>query len=224
MNYLIWRNKKQAEARIHHRDLIEDLGIPVDDFTVKSEFTDPNGRTVVGIYPSEFKKRKGIFFELIKRGSETFPEERTVYRVPASKYYEEEYEMNPNGSYYVPLEDLRIVNPYSAALTKADSIDNVEDVYAENKKGKTPIKKLVFCSKEVFDENEELVEEPVKKEIKKEVKKENFIIPPPPPVLPPVNDAPYSEMTIRDFYAIHTNKPVSNKQWLNDLINNKTLY
>lgn len=221
MNYLIWRNKKQAEARIHHRDLIEDLGIPVDDFTVKSEFTDPNGRTVVGIYPSEFKKRKGIFFELIKRGSETFPEERTVYRVPASKYYEEEYEMNPNGSYYVPLEDLRIVNPYSAALTKADSIDNVEDVYAENKKEKSD-KKLVFCSKEVVDENKKVKENPVK-----EVEKENFFIPP--PVLPtfsvpPVNDAPYSEMTIRDFYAIHTNKPVSNKQWLNDLINNKTLY
>jgi|688.fasta_scaffold81400_2 hypothetical protein len=216
MNYLIWRNKKQAEARIHHRDLIEDLGIPFDDFTVKTEFTDPNGRTVVGIYPSEFKKQKGIFFELIKRGSETFPDERTVYRVPASKYYEEEYEMNPNGSYYVPLDDLRIVNPYSAALTKADSIDNVEDVYAENKKEKSD-KKLVFCSKEVVDEDKKV----------KEVEKENFIIPPPPPppvYVPIIDDAPYSEMTIRDFYAIHTNKPVSNKQWLNDLINNKPLY
>jgi hypothetical protein len=216
MNYLIWRNKKQAEARIHHRDLIEDLGIPFDDFTVKTEFTDPNGRTVVGIYPSEFKKQKGIFFELIKRGSETFPDERTVYRVPASKYYEEEYQMNPNGSYYVPLDDLRIVNPYSAALTKADSIDNVEDVYAENKKEKSD-KKLVFCSKEVVDEDKKV----------KEVEKENFIIPPPPPppvYVPIIDDAPYSEMTIRDFYAIHTNKPVSNKQWLNDLINNKPLY
>lgn len=220
MNYLIWRNKKQAEARIHHRDLIEDLGIPFDDFTVKTEFTDPNGRTVVGIYPSEFKKQKGIFFELIKRGSETFPDERTVYRVPASKYYEEEYQMNPNGSYYVPLDDLRIVNPYSAALTKADSIDNVEDVYAENKKEKSD-KKLVFCSKEVVDEDKKVMENPVK-----EVEKENFIIPPPPPpvYVPIIDDAPYSEMTIRDFYAIHTNKPVSNKQWLNDLINNKPLY
>lgn len=221
MNYLIWRNKKQAEARIHHRDLIEDLGIPFDDFTVKTEFTDPNGRTVVGIYPSEFKKQKGIFFELIKLGSEIFPDERTVYRVPASKYYEEEYQMNPNGSYYVPLDDLRIVNPYSAALTKADSIDNVEDVYAENKKEKSD-KKLVFCSKEVVDEDKKVKENPLK-----EVEKENFIIPPPPPppvYVPIIDDAPYSEMTIRDYYAIHTNKPVSNKQWLNDLINNKTLY
>lgn len=34
----------------------------------------------------------------------------------------------------------------------------------------------------------------------------------------PMEDAPYSEMTIRDFYAIQTGKPVSAKTWLNDLI------
>lgn len=34
----------------------------------------------------------------------------------------------------------------------------------------------------------------------------------------PMEDAPYSEMTIRDYYAIQTGKPVSTKNWLNDLI------
>ena len=33
-----------------------------------------------------------------------------------------------------------------------------------------------------------------------------------------MQDAPYSDMTIRDYYAIQTNKPVSAKNWLNDLI------
>lgn len=33
-----------------------------------------------------------------------------------------------------------------------------------------------------------------------------------------MEDAPYSEMTIRDYYAIHTGKPVSAKPWLNELI------
>ena len=37
----------------------------------------------------------------------------------------------------------------------------------------------------------------------------------------PMEDAPYSEITIRDYYAIHTNRPVSAKGWLNDLIKNK---
>ena len=35
------------------------------------------------------------------------------------------------------------------------------------------------------------------------------------------SDAPYSEMTIRDYYAIHTGKPVSSKNWLNELIKSK---
>jgi len=35
------------------------------------------------------------------------------------------------------------------------------------------------------------------------------------------SDAPYSQMTIRDYYAIHTGKPVSGKTWLNDLIKQK---
>ena len=36
----------------------------------------------------------------------------------------------------------------------------------------------------------------------------------------PMEDAPYSDMTIRDYFAIHTNTPVSAKHWLNDLIKN----
>lgn len=34
----------------------------------------------------------------------------------------------------------------------------------------------------------------------------------------PMVDAPYSEMTIRDYMAIHTGKPVSTKEWLNELV------
>lgn len=216
MSELIWRNRKAAEARKYHKDLILDLDINPNDFTVKSEFTDPHGRTVVGIYPSEFRKKKGIFFELIKRGSEAFPKERTVYRVPFSNYYEEEYEMNPNGSYYVPLEDLRIVNPYSAAINKSESLENLDDVYAENKKERET-KKLVFCSKEVEDESIELKEDETEKQSEEKAEIFNSFN----TFVPLVNDALYSEMTIKDYYAIHSNKPVSDKQWLNDLINNK---
>lgn len=33
-----------------------------------------------------------------------------------------------------------------------------------------------------------------------------------------LEDCPYSEMTIRDYMAIHTGKPVSLKDWLNELV------
>jgi len=35
-----------------------------------------------------------------------------------------------------------------------------------------------------------------------------------------VNDCSYSDMTLRDYAAIHTGKPVSNKEWLNKIISN----
>lgn len=37
----------------------------------------------------------------------------------------------------------------------------------------------------------------------------------------PAFDAPIAEMTIKDLYAILQNKPVSDKPWLNDVINRK---
>ena len=36
--------------------------------------------------------------------------------------------------------------------------------------------------------------------------------------LAPKADAPYSEMTIRDYIAIHTGRPVSFKSWVNELV------
>lgn len=38
-------------------------------------------------------------------------------------------------------------------------------------------------------------------------------------MVPPNNtDVPFSEMTLRDYAAIHLGKPISNRKWLNDLI------
>lgn len=36
-----------------------------------------------------------------------------------------------------------------------------------------------------------------------------------------VDDAPFTEMTIRDYVAIQTGRPVSHKEWLNKLISSK---
>lgn len=37
-------------------------------------------------------------------------------------------------------------------------------------------------------------------------------------IMDPDTDAPMDQMTLRDYAAIHMRKPISNKQWLNDLI------
>lgn len=58
----------------------------------------------------------------------------------------------------------------------------------------------------------EIVEEP--KSGKKKGKADTITIP-----NDPNSDLPMDQMTIRDYAAIHMKKPVSQKEWLNDIIN-----
>ena len=181
-----YKAKKTKEIRDYNASLIEDLGITIYDFNMKSQFRDEQGRLVVGIFSSEFKKPKGFFFELIDSDLNPVDPERKVYRVPYHPSFEEEYELNAKGSYLVPLEELKVVHRSSVAISKLSAFTGIEE-------------------KEVF----------------KVTQKAQEIMATVPKAPAPMEDAPYSEMTIRDYYAIHTGKPVSAKLWLNDLIKNK---
>lgn len=174
-----WKKAKLDAIRAHHKDLINDLGISPLDFNMKKSFYNSNGVEVVGIFGSEFRKEKGFFFELISSDLDPIDPERKVYRVPPNTCYEEEYELNQKNSHNVPLEELRVVNPYSAAISKGSSI--LSDVKKEDSK-------IVRIDKNLVT----------------------------------LDDVPYSQMTIRDYMAIHTGKPVSLKGWLNDLIKSST--
>lgn len=168
-----WKKMKLDQIRDYHGPLIRALGISPLDFNMKMPFYDRHGRYVVGIFGSEFKKDKGFFFELVTRDLDPLESERKVYRIARNDNHEEEYEMNEKGSFLVPVDELRVVNPSSSAPVE---------------KKPEPVQPApVFNSK---------------------------------PTATVEEDLPYSEMTIRDFMAIHTGKPVSLKPWLNDLLNN----
>lgn len=173
---------KLEMVRDYHQDLIDDLNIPRTDFNMKMPFYDKHGRMVVGIFSSEFKKEKGFFFELITRDLDPADADRKVYRVPYNSSFEDEYELNEKGSYLVPLEELRVVNPTSVAIKKTASFELEEEKSNTNafSLNKTPMQAYKAPAA--------------------------------------MEDAPYSEMTIRDYYAIQTGKPVSSKTWLNELI------
>lgn len=173
------RQEKLEAARHYHRGLIQQLDISPGDFQIKNIFRDSKGREVVCIYPSEFKRDKGCFFELVTSMNNPIDQDRKVYRVPPNSCFDEEYEMTPKGSFMVPLEEVRCVYP-SFAVTD-------QPLYVE---AKTKFKPETFKTET--------------KEVTVNVSSHE--------------DAPYSEMTIRDFYAIHTGKPVSTKSWLNNLI------
>lgn len=180
--------------REYHADLMEDLGITPNDFQMKMAFYTNSGKhlnkTVVGIFPSEFKRPAGLYIEVIGRDYKPVTAARTVYRVPYNPHFEDEYEMNERGSYYVPLEELRVVNPTSVALSKSSAVTSSDK----------------FLEKEKVEEKKPVT---------------FFKVPVQAPALASDSDAPYTEMTIRDYYAIHTGNPVSFKPWLNDLIKNQ---
>lgn len=173
---------KLESVRDFHQDLIDDLDIPRTDFNMKMPFYDKHGRMVVGIFSSEFKKEKGFFFELVTRDLTPADADRKVYRVPFNSSFEDEYELNEKGSYLVPLEELRVVNPTSVAIKKTASFGLEEEKIPANTFSLNKAPMQAYKAPAAME------------------------------------DAPYSEMTIRDYYAIQTGKPVSSKTWLNELI------
>ena len=180
-----YKADKLKEVRDFNSELIADLEISAYDFNMKTQFYDEQARLVVGIFPSEFKKTKGFFFELIDSDLIPVDPERKVYRVPFNSAFEEEYELNAKGSYLVPIEELKVVHRSSVAISKMSAFTGTDD--------------------SVF-------------KVTQKAQESAGSIPKAPALM---EDAPYSDMTIRDYYAVHTNRPVSAKGWLNDLIKNK---
>lgn len=178
------------DIRDFHQDLINDLGINRTDFNMKRPFYDRQGRMVVGIFASEFRKEKGFYFELINANSEPYSEERTVYRIPSNPHFEQEYELNERGSYLVPIEELRVINVRSVAISgpSATLFGNPTSGNSTRPSSAPPTGRAAGVSGSSA----------------------------PAPV-----DAPYSEMTMRDYYAMISGKPVSLKAWLNELIKQK---
>jgi hypothetical protein len=173
---------KTKEMRDFNTELIADLGIDLYDFNMKTQFLDEQRRLVVGIFPSEFKKPKGFYFELIDSDLNPTDSDRKVYRVPYTPSFEEEYELNARGSYLVPIEELKVVHRSSVAISKVSAFTGTSDsVFKPTQKAQEAIAMV-------------------------------------PKAPSPMEDAPYSDMTIRDYYAMLSGKPVSAKVWLNDLI------
>ena len=184
-----WKKQKLDDIREYHKDLIRDLGISTQDFNMKMPFYDKHGRYVVGVFGSEFKKDKGFFFELVTRDLDPLYSDRKVYRIVRNDNHEEEFEMTEKGSFLVPVDELRLVNAQSVAISKGGA---------------------VFSNDKIFEKQslQELVQQ-TPAEVKPITISQREIT---------NTDAPYAEMTIRDYIAIHTGKPVSLKPWINDLL------
>lgn len=176
-----YKAQKTAEVREYNTDVIQTLGISQYDFNMKSQFLDENRRLVVGIFPSEFKRPKGFYFELIDSDLNPTDPERKIYKIPYTEAFDEEYELNSKGSYLVPIEELKVVHRSSIMISKEGAFSEPTGSFKVTAKAQQELNNV-------------------------------------PKAPAAMEDAPYSDMTIRDYFAIQTGKPVSSKNWLNELI------
>lgn len=175
------RDVMLLEARKYHKNLINDLKISENDFTIKTKFRH-QGVVVIPVMGYEFLKPKGLYFEVVKNDYSGFADEnRTVYRLPNSEKEEAIPDPIYEDRYLVPLEVLRVVDPHSVAISKDAAVMSGDSILKKIKDESTSSTVKIFSTK-VTD------------------------------------DAPYSDMTIRDYVAIHKCIPVSGKDWLNELI------
>jgi len=125
------KNENLDRLREFNAHLITDLGISRTDFKAKMPFF-ANGRRVVGVFESEFRQEKGLYFELTNQLNEPSDPDRTVYRVSPSMYFKEEYEqsMYHKDSYLVPVEELQIVNRKSAAISKYNAVESSDRIFS----------------------------------------------------------------------------------------------
>jgi hypothetical protein len=187
----VYRKIKLKEMHDFNSAFMEDLGLGSLDFNMKYPFM-RDGILVVGLFDNEFKRPKGFYFELINNDLEPTDANRTIYRVPYNEYYADEYQMDERGKFLVPVEQLKKINRQSAAIVKEVVIAESDRAIKEEKQSYIPPKPPLPFSAE-----------------------------PQTPVVPKLEDAPYSEMTIRDYITIHTGRPISNKAWLNEIVKNK---
>ena len=191
---MVKNEKREAlleKARSYHSQLIKDLGINPKDFQIKRALT-YEGQVVVPFYEKEFHTEKGLFFELANGAYTDFENaDRRVYRLPTNIDPEEEAVRDPQ--FYTEEK-----KSYFVALEELNTVHPASVAISKSA--------AALSSDGVLKSMKPAVDPASRFKFKSEsslIKEE---------------DAPYSDLTIRDYIAIHTGKLVSNKKWLNDLI------
>jgi hypothetical protein len=142
----------------------------------------------VSFFPSELLKQKDIYTEFVSYDLTPEDATRTLYRLRCNPYFDEEYEKTEG-------ENFRYLIPVKE-LEKIE-IKNPESDNLENDFPDFTTTKQISLTEDLFPEETESI---TKNEDKNEV------------------DELLTSMTIRDFAAIMWKSPVSNKEWLNQLI------
>jgi len=218
------RKTREKEFYVYHIDTFKKLGLPDPMFLIKTAFFQKGkfGRQVQ-FFESELGKGEDIYFELYDNVTDNsgttvdvkpFYEHRQLFRYKYNPFFREEYDQKENTSgsgatystFTVPLQEMTVVNPDGSTLSFNLFEKRLAEI-EEKKKGSDFDIDLPRLQNSLVDNNDfpDFTESTTAK----------ITLTPHVNVIP---DVLYSEMTIADYAAIMWKKPVSNRQWLNDLI------
>lgn len=221
------RKEKESEFFVQHIETFRKLGLPDPFFTIKTAFFQKGkyGRQVQ-FFQWELEKDQDIYVEFYDNVNDMnnkivdlkpMNADRQLFKYKLNKYFAEEYEkkenINSQGepyfTYTVPVNELVVVLKDGSEITHAlyeKRKTSMPEVEAE---GLPRLQKSLTPS--LFPDFEE--EFP-----KKEEDVPSFSLESTPVVEISDEDAPLTEMTLKDFAAIMLMKPVSKRAWLNELI------
>lgn len=214
------RQEKQQEFFVQHMETFRKLGIMDPFFVIKTAFYQKGkyGRQVQ-FFEWELKKGEDIYIEFydnitndsgVAVNLKPFHEDRLLCKFKVNPHYAEEYEQKENVNqktgdtyltYTIPLSELIAVSPDGREMTYSMYEKAKENAVKEEVGMPRLQNSLAFPNFE---------EEMVRKDPKLEQTTLQDIL--------VGDDAPLTDMTITDFAAIMWKKPVSNKLWLNSLI------
>jgi hypothetical protein len=209
------RKEKEKEFFVQHMDTFRAIGNPDPFFIIKTAFFQKGkfGRHVQ-FFESEVGKGEDIYVEFYDNVTDAnnvvtnvipFSEDRQLFKYKYNPYFQEEYEKkegisfkgDPYLSFTVPVSELTAIMSDGSEITY-----NLYEKRKAEREAELPKQQNKLS---VFPDFEQEFSPAVEETASSQS----------------VEDAPFSELTIRDLAAIMLMKPVSNKKWLNDLVNTK---
>lgn len=215
------RKEREKEFFVEHMETFKNLGLPDPYFVIKTAFFQKGkfGRQLQ-LFESEISKGEDIYIEFYDNitddnGNVTnvtpFNEDRQLFKYKANPFYAEEYETKegtnfkgePYVLYTVPLSELVAVLKDGTEITYALYEKRKEEAKKEDDLPKLQNSLTLFP-----DFEEEFVSKKEEVIFDKDNSQANTT---------PVEGS-LANISLRDFAAIMLVRPVSDKEWLNDLI------
>lgn len=169
----------------------KNLGLMNPYFTIKFAYIPKNKEDlVVSMFPSEMEAQDDIYLELTDGNHNPIFDQPVLYKMRKNPFYKQ-------GEYEVIPPDASRNKKSETYLIPVSELEIVAGVPTPGVLPLSVVKKPQVFSPEPMMSTRNLTTAPQKEK----------------------EDAHYSEMTIRDLAAIMLKSPVSNKKWLNDLIN-----